>query len=240
MAEAIRRTSTSEAIVDHLLDRIRSGDYGPGDKLPSERELQAELGVGRLSLREALARLSALGIIRVDHGKGAYVQQGIDSGAMGSVLVPLFPHRSARTLRDLVEARSLVEGEQAALAASRRTAEDLERLRELVDVSEDSLGDHRAVAALDQKFHQEIARTAANEFLEAMLAALSEHVRAFLLDYARALHDPRSVLDRHRPILEAIEAGDADAAREQARRHVDVCKSSLQSYIDRCCEQSAN
>jgi GntR family transcriptional repressor for pyruvate dehydrogenase complex len=233
MAESIRRRSTSEAIVDHLLERIRSGEYGPGDKLPSERELQAELGVGRLSLREGLARLSALGIIRVDHGKGAFVQEGIDAGAMHSVLVPLFPHSNARTLRDLVEARSLVEGEQAALAARRRTEQDLQALRELVDVSTEEIEGSREVARLDQRFHREIARIADNEFLAAMLGALAQHVQAFLRDYARALDDPRSVLDRHRPILEAIEAGDADTARSEARRHVDVCKSSLENYIDR-------
>ena len=67
-AQSIQPMSKAEAIVQHLVGRIRAGEFGPGDRLPSERHLQRELGVGRLSLREGLARLSALGIIRVDHG----------------------------------------------------------------------------------------------------------------------------------------------------------------------------
>ena len=229
--EAIRRTSTAEAIVDHLLGRIRGGEFGPGDWLPSERLLQEQLGVGRLSLREALARLSALGIIRVDHGKGACIQEHIDKDVLINALVPAFPTRNPKTLQDLVEARALIEGELAAKAASHHTQTDIERLRCILDEPGEALGNDRALADLDYSFHREIARIADNEFLTVMMEALSDHIRTFLLTYVQAYRDPTGVIDRHRPLLQAISSGDADRARECARKHIDVCKSSLDAYI---------
>lgn len=230
MNAPVRRTSTAEAIVDRLLERIRSGEFGPGDRLPSERVLQDQLGVGRLSLREGLARLSALGVIRVDHGKGACVEQHVSHRALGHALVPLFVERSPERLQDLVEARALIEGEIAALAASRRTDDDVRRLRALLDEPGRALSDDRALARLDFEFHRELARIAGNEFLRAMHEALSEHIREFLLHYVRAHDDPRDVVERHRPVLAAVEEGDPDRSRSTAREHVSVCRSSLRTY----------
>jgi len=229
--EAIRRTSAPEAIVEHLLGRIRGGEFGPGDWLPSERLLQEQLGVGRLSLREALARLSALGIIRVDHGKGACIQTKIDKDVLINALVPSFPARNPKTLQDLVEARALIEGELAAKAALYHTDADIDKLRHILDEPGEAMVNDKALAELDYSFHREIARIADNEFLTVMMEALSDHIRTFLLNYVRAYRDPVSVIDRHRPLLEAIISGDADLARDRARKHIDVCRSSLDAYI---------
>ena len=229
--EAIRRISAPEAIVEHLLGRIRSGEFGPGDWLPSERLLQEQLGVGRLSLREALARLSALGIIRVDHGKGACIQTRIDKDVLINALVPSFPARNPKTLQDLVEARALIEGELAAKAALHHTEDDIKRLGRILDEPGQAMMDDRALAELDYAFHREIARIADNEFLTVMMEALSDHIRSFLLNYVRAYRDPTSVIDRHRPLLQAIVDGDPDCARDTAQRHIDVCKSSLDAYV---------
>ena len=230
-AATIRRTSTAEAIVEHLLARIRAGEFGPGDWLPSERLLQEELGVGRLSLREALARLSALGIIRVDHGKGARIQQRIDTNAVINALVPSFPERNPKTLQDLVEARALVEGELAARAAQQHTQEDIERLQRILDEPGEALVNDQALAELDYAFHREVARIADNGFLTVMMEALSNHIRSFLLNYVCAHRDRASMIDRHRPVLQAIKEGDPSRARRCARQHIDICKSSLDAFI---------
>lgn len=219
--------------MEHILERIRAGEFLPGDRLPSERELQKEIGVGRLSLREALARLSALGVIRVDHGRGSYVQKGLDSAILGTAMLPLFPTRSAKTLQDLVEARSLIEGELAARAAERRTDDDIEALKEHLERPGTALEDDGALAEFDFAFHREIARIADNDFLSVMLEALSEHVRSFLQDFARAQADRKNAVERHRPILEAIIDSDCERAREAARTHIDACKSSLQAYVNK-------
>jgi GntR family transcriptional repressor for pyruvate dehydrogenase complex len=232
VARPVRRTSTAEAIVDHLESRIRGGEFGPGDRLPSERQLQAELGVGRLALREGLARLCALGIIRVDHGKGAFVEEGPDASAIGRALVPLFADRSEKRLSDLVAARMLVEGELAGSAARRRDDDDVARLEALLQDASEAVEDERALAELDARFHSEVARMADNDFLRVMRDALAVPIRSFLAHHAAAQGDRVAALSRHWPIVEAIRDGDGDAARQAARDHVEACTSSLREYVE--------
>jgi len=233
MSVKLKRMSTAEAIVDHFKDEISTGRLGPGQKLPSERQLQESLGVSRLALREGLARLCALGIIRVEHGRGAFVQERVDGETLGSALVPLFPERDAKSLGDLVEARSLIEGEMAARAARRRTKEDVRALTRMLDEGLASVRDDASLAELDYAFHREIARIADNAFLGLMLEALSGHIRSFLTEYARAHKSRAEALERHRPILKAIADRNAEKAREAARKHVDACRSSLEKYVKR-------
>jgi DNA-binding FadR family transcriptional regulator len=234
----IRRISTPEMIVEHILKSIDRGEFRPGQRLPSERKLQEELGVGRLALREALARLSALGVIRVDHGRGAFLQECVRGETIGQVLTPLLAQRSPKSLEDLVQARSLIEGEVTALAAVRRIEADILRLEAMLDHPDVDPDDEETLAELDYAFHQEVARIADNEFLAVMLGALADQVRQFLLNYVRAYRDPVGIIERHRPIVDAIIAGDALRARDCAREHVNICKTSLETYRNQGRSQS--
>ena len=100
----LKKISTVEAVVNLLTSRIHTGIYPPGSKLPSERRLQMEFGVGRLALREALSRLNAMGIIATAHGRGTFVQDGVKSEALKNVLIPHFalddPKRLANRRRN--------------------------------------------------------------------------------------------------------------------------------------------
>jgi GntR family transcriptional repressor for pyruvate dehydrogenase complex len=239
--ETVRRTSTAEAIVEHLLGRIRNGEFGPGDWLPSERQLQAQLGVGRLSLREALARLAALGIIRVDHGKGACVQERISVEAVVNAFIPSFPDLNAKTLRDLVNARSLIEGELSARAALTRTDADTAALKAILDSSAENINGAARLAELDYSFHREIARIADNDFLRVVVGALSDHTRSFLLHfYMQEGRDKLGIIQRHRPILEAIAHGEPERARVCTREHIDASKSNLDAYVEWVTTRRAN
>ena len=132
MQEAIQSVSIVDAIERRLKEMIASGALAPGEQLPSERELQAKLRVSRLPLREALARLQALGLIRIRHGKGAFVEEGVSRDALRDVLIALFPDRNSDRLRELVEARGLLEGEISALASKHATNDELSQLATLL------------------------------------------------------------------------------------------------------------
>jgi len=231
MPGPVRRVSTSEAVANRLLERIRSGEFGPGDPFPSERDLQGQLGVGRLSLREGLARLSALGIIRVDHGKGARVRRKVDVEAVAQVLLPLFPHRQAKVLHDLLRARSVLDGELAAQAALVRTDEDIGSLRDLLEHPGEALSDDRALAELDFAFHREVARIGDNAYLAVVHDALATPIREYLLCYVRVHGNRQEVIERHRPILDAIVARDQAGARLAAVNHLEACKTSVDRFL---------
>lgn len=232
----LMRVSTTQAIVEHLKDRIQAGEFAPGSLLPSERELQEQLGVSRLAVRESLARLSALGIIRVAHGKGAFVSTEIDTNAIRDALSPLLPRNDFSRLRELLHARALIEGDQAAEAARKRTDEDIRRLEEILRPSPEVLADPEAYGDLDFRFHQQVARIAGNVFLTAMWEALASHIRVFLCEFARDPEVRESALERHRPILEAIAASRPGKARELGRNHLKPC---MEHYRKRLQSESA-
>jgi DNA-binding FadR family transcriptional regulator len=231
-SQLIRPMSKAQAIVQHFIGLIRDGEYGPGDRLPSERRLQDEFGVGRLSLREGLARLSALGVIRIEHGKGAFVQAKASSHSLAYAMTPCFSERDQRSMEDLVHTRELIEGELSGLAAQCRQEADIQKLEAILENPDITHMGEEELADVDLAFHLEIARVANNEFLEVMLTAIRTHIHSYLVHYVRAVNDPLLVVNRHWAILQTIIDQDPDQARQLARAHVKECKANLESYVE--------
>jgi DNA-binding FadR family transcriptional regulator len=229
--QSIRPMSRAEAIVEQVVGLIHDGEFGPGDRLPSERHLKDKLGVGRLSLREGLARLSALGIIRIEHGRGAFVQAKASSDSLAHAMTPCFSERNQKSMEDLVHTRALIEGELSGLAAQCRREGDIQRLKAILESPDIIRMDEEELADVDLAFHLGIARVANNEFLEVMLTAIRTHIHSYLVHYVRAVNDPMLVVRRHWPILQAIIDQNPDQARQLASDHVKECKSLLQQYV---------
>jgi GntR family transcriptional regulator, transcriptional repressor for pyruvate dehydrogenase complex len=225
MSIPLRKVTATEAIVQSLKERIKNGEFGPGEQLPSEQILVQEYGVSRLTLREALARLSALGVLQVKHGKGAFVTNSISISAIDDILIPLFPYHDNDRMRDLVEARNLIESEIAARVAENRTREQLEYLKSLLAYDESILSDPELFAERDYEFHFALVKMSGNEFFIAIYQALSRQIRAFLIRYATSIKDRAAAVERHRPILKAIIDQDVELARKLAREHATICAS---------------
>lgn len=229
----LQKTSAVEAVVKLLIDRIHSGEYQAGQKLPSERLLQEEIGVGRLTLREALSRLNAMGIITTAHGRGTYVEDDIKSQTFRDILVPYFALNDPKRLRDLVVARSMLESEIAGLAAEQRTDADLDSLAEIVDCTFPADIGLEEVAQQDLLFHRKLAEIIDNGFLAKMHEALVDNIRLFLREYVKSKTSPEEVMQPHIPILEAIKLGDAESARYHARMHVSYSVQDYENYINK-------
>jgi len=226
-----QKTSAVEAVVKLLIGRIHSGEYQAGQKLPSERLLQEEIGVGRLTLREALSRLNAMGIITTAHGRGTYVEDDIKSQTFRDILVPYFALNDPKRLGDLVVARSMLESEIAGLVAEQRTDADLAALAEIVDYRFPPDIKLDEVVQQDLLFHQKLAEIIDNGFLAKMHEALVDNIRLFLREYVKSKTSPEEVMWPHIPILEAIKLGDAESARHHARMHVSYSVQDYEKYI---------
>lgn len=230
MNSYLKRTSTAEAVVNWLKEELARGMLHPGDKLPSERQLQEQFAISRFALREGLARLSALGIVRIVHGKGAFITNGISSDSLGNVLLPAMTTDPDQSLRDLFEARLLIETEMARQAARRSTPEHLTALDTILEQTAESLDSSARFAELDYEFHLAVGVAAGNLFLCKMLDALREQVRSFLDQHARSPASRRAALRTHREIIGHIRARDPENAACTMGRHLKGCKSNYETY----------
>jgi GntR family transcriptional repressor for pyruvate dehydrogenase complex len=227
MSLLIESVTVVDAIERHIKKLIATGVLKPGHQLPSERELQLELRVSRLPLREALARLQALGLIRIRHGKGAFVENNVSPSALSDVLIALFPSHNQDRLRDLVEARGLLESEISALASQKATPQQLDNLEKLLVEISVKVRDAGEFADLDYTFHHQMATIADNSFLLLMHEALGPHIRSFIMGYAQTVEDRQRAHDRNLDLLKAIRSRDPKIAAQMARAHLLPCLKSI-------------
>ncbi|MED5621875.1 FadR/GntR family transcriptional regulator [Ideonella sp. BN130291] len=219
-----RRARTLAAeLVEALGMRIREGKMSPNDKLPTEAAMMAEYGVSRTVVREAISRLQASGLVETRHGIGTFVVGLGDSGSFR-----IAPEQVA-TLRDVVavlELRIGIETESAALAAVRRTPENLAAMRTALDAFAEAIEQGRAAVAPDFQFHVEIARATQNHhFTEIMTMLGATIIPRARLEPAEVTSDERRTYLRrvnaeHESIFDAIAAQDTDAARAAMRTHL--------------------
>ncbi|MDQ6926923.1 MAG: FadR family transcriptional regulator [Candidatus Eremiobacteraeota bacterium] len=209
-------------VVDALLPMIVGGKLAPGSLLPTEPEMGARFGVSRSVVREALRVLGAKGLIEVRHGSGTRVTTPDRWDPLDpTILAELHAGGpSVMVLHDLLEARTIVECEVAALAAERASQEQRAMLDEALQLMRDSLDDPPRYVTGDSAFHLALLKAARNRVLERMTQPMHE-----LLQYAQALTDAipgvltRALAD-HEAIADAVMRRDAKGAREAMRAHL--------------------
>jgi DNA-binding FadR family transcriptional regulator len=208
----------TQQVQDQLKELILSGAFHPGERLPSERDLMEALGVSRTAIREGLGALQALGLVAIRHGSGVYVSDTFPSSTVPDTLGRM--EADPATARDLIEVRLIVEPEITALAASRATEEDLDRLRHDVEAFRTQLGSVRRPPT-DLQFHVDLCKATHN----APLLTIVQWVVQF---YAKSGQVPKAkdVLDHERICL-AVASRDPEAARDAMRAHLEWVRESL-------------
>ncbi|MGW2341622.1 FadR/GntR family transcriptional regulator [Streptomyces sp. NPDC001661] len=211
--------SAVEKAFHGLRQMIATERLGPGERIPAEADLCAELGVSRGPLREAVRMLAALGVIEPRHGSGTYVSGLRPQDLIGSLslTVDLLPLAG---LLEMYEIRRLLEGHAAARAAARRTDEDMRILNALVEAME-STEDPDKASALDHDFHCEIARIGANPTLAALISVFRSRSRKYqIFTLPEGPHLRRRSDEGHRELTRAIADRDPAAATCAAHAHV--------------------
>jgi GntR family transcriptional repressor for pyruvate dehydrogenase complex len=199
---------------------IRSGELGPGDRLPPENELAERLGVSRGSLREAVRALSQINVLDVRRGDGTYVTS-LAPGELLSGMVFAMEFLQVQGLEEVVEVRRLLLPPAAALAAQRVTKEQLTDMHAVVDQLERAT-DPDEIAGLHRRFGSLVSDASGNETLSSILRALQlrgENIRRAWLSADPANRDV--ALAHQRMLLDALERGDSDMARSIATVQVD-------------------
>jgi GntR family transcriptional repressor for pyruvate dehydrogenase complex len=227
MREPITKQKTYELIADQLLGEIGTRLH-PGDTFPTERELTASFKVGRSSVREGLRMLESRGVIRAV-GNGTFVVAELRSPLNRSLSLLLSLEEG--NLRELYELRRMLEGEAAALAATRRSDEDLASMAAAIEDMAKGLDDRDAYAGADVRFHVAVAAATGNRVaLHAMHAIRELLERALEQVYGIPGSAARS-LEQHREILGAIQAGEAEEARGRMRTHLTRVEQEIHDAV---------
>lgn len=220
--DPIRPRKLADDVQERLLQMIQGGSLGPGDPLPSERELMQALKVGRPAIREAMQGLHRIGLVDIRHGERARVSEpsvGRMIESMGMTMRHVLQHSPA-SLEHLKEARAIFEMEMAQIAARKRTQSDLDRLRRILERQTAAKSDARQFQDIDGEFHREIAAVSGNPILAAVSEAIFRWLAEFHVDLVRSPGLEKLTLSEHRAILEAIAAKDATRAANAIRDHL--------------------
>ncbi len=215
-----------QAVLEHVESRLLSGDLAPGDRLPGERALSAELGVGRSSVREALRVLEVLGLIRTQAGSGPSAGAIIiatPSGGM-SALMRLQVAAHGFPVADIVRTRLILETAVAGELAEAVPAPDLAAADRLLDAMDSPDLVPSEFLALDATFHLALAEASGNQVIAATMAGLRSGIEGYALAGLATIADWGATSARlrheHRGIVEAIRAADAASARTRIHGHI--------------------
>lgn len=215
--ERVTRPRLYEQLVEQILSYIESAQLKPGDLLPAERDLAERLGVSRATLAQALVALEVLGVIDVQHGTGAVLAR---RPSVASVIKGLREHRSR--LPEIVEARSTLEGKLAALAAARRTEEDLAAIDHALEVMAQEIKDGDRGVHGDELFHEAITAAAHSSVLAQLMAFIAEMILETRMESLGQPGRPGQSLASHRKIADAIRSQDAEGAAEAMLAHIEL------------------
>ncbi len=223
--EAVTSKRLYRQIADQLAELVRKGEFKPGDRLPSERDLSQQFNVSRASVREALIALEIDGLVDVRVGLGVFVNAAPAANSQTAALGEPGPF-------EVLSARYLIEGETAALAARDGSARDHARIRETLQLMAEEIGSTGAGLDADALFHLRIAEASGNSALvhlvhqlwsfrySAMFRKLDEHFDS------PARH--QEAIEEHRQLVEAIERRDVEGARAAMVSHLDAVRAALE------------
>jgi GntR family transcriptional repressor for pyruvate dehydrogenase complex len=217
----IRRRKLYEEIAERVEERIRSEEIAPGARLPSERELMREFGVGRPAVREALFHLNRMGLIELRSGERAKVAEPTAEAVVDTLSgAARYFLSQPGGIDHFQQARSFFETGLARYAAEKASPEDLAALGAALEANRQAVGDVRKFGETDVAFHYALATIPRNPIYTAIHAAIIE----WLVEQRQVtLSIPgqnRIAYEAHADIYRAIEARDPDEAELQMRTHL--------------------
>ena len=210
----------SSSIADQIRQAIVTGKLDQGARLPPERELAEQFGVSRVTVRDALRALEAMGLIEVRVGArgGAFVT--VPSGAIVGQTMSDMMMMSAVTPEDIVEARLIVELGIVTLACSRATDEDIALLRALTDRAAEALRSKTYTREISWDFHALLAQAAHNGAVEGLAQSFRSSLSLHPIRTREGAAAHARTVEEHGRILQAIERRDGRTVRREMAHHL--------------------
>ncbi len=230
--ETIKRSTTADKVFDILHQWIASGRLQEGEVLPSQDELSRRFEVSRNTLREAIFKLSALGLVQAKQGVGTVVQSRSSANYLSGLQDHLLMDRIS--MREFLEARVSIETTIVRLAVARASQEDIDRLDKILDRQREAIkaGDEVEFVKHDVAFHGELGHACGNRVMLKISQTVYNLLRSYITTVAGAPGNIEQALRYHRQILAAIKNRDAQAAENNMVSHLQETVRRFQEAMD--------
>jgi len=215
--QRLMRPRLYEQVAEQITAWITSNGLREGDRLPPERELATRLGVSRATLSQALVALEVIGVVTVRHGDGTILTE-----QQGATKIVDAIRQHANRLPEIIETRDALETKIAALAAVRRTDEDLARIDDALHGMEADIESGGRGVEGDELFHGAVTAAAHSLLLARLMDEIGDLIRETRIESLSQPGRPKKSLAGHRAIAEAIRTGDAKTAAAAMHAHVEL------------------
>ena len=223
--KVINKKSTLEVIVQQIKSQIKKGILKPGEKLPSERKLADQLGVSRASVREAIQALAFSGYLEVIQGKGTYI---LEIAIKYDEIVNFFSEFSNYSLDDLMEARIMLEGEFARVAALNASQKEIDVIEKIFNEIAKSK-DLNSFVVKDLEFHLTVAKATHNPFMYGLMKIVGEMLyKETHRIIGRSRYTRENTIETTRDLVQAIKQRDAEKAKKLMAEHIRNVRVSLE------------
>ncbi|GAA4696655.1 FadR/GntR family transcriptional regulator [Nocardioides nanhaiensis] len=216
--QRLMRTRLYEQVAEQITQWIADNGLTTGDRLPPERELATRLGVSRATLSQALVALEVIGVVSVRHGDGTVISGDPAPARHARIVDAIRAH--ADRLPEIIETRDALETKIAALAAQRRTDDDLARIDDALAAMEADIDAGGRGVEGDERFHGAVTAAAHSLLLARLMDEIGDLIRETRIESLGQPDRPRNSLAGHRAVAEAIRAGDPAAAATAMHEHV--------------------
>jgi GntR family transcriptional repressor for pyruvate dehydrogenase complex len=228
----IKKVSTASKVFETLYEMIVSGQFERGEKLPSQEELARQFGVSRNTLREAMNKLYAMGLLSSHQGVGTVVESPTPEGYLSSLSGQFL--LDSLSVREFIEARICIERTAVRLAVARAGSHKLERLQGILDSQKLAFDNNDAAefTRQDAAFHLELTQMSGNRVLMKFLQTIQDMLHRFIGEVVRLPGAISDALHFHLQITGAIAAKDADLAEREMVSHLFDVVRRIESNLD--------
>jgi GntR family transcriptional repressor for pyruvate dehydrogenase complex len=231
--ETIRKASAPQMVAEQIIQKIEVGQLSPGGRLPAQRDLARQLGVGRSSIREAINALVVLGYLEVIQGKGTYIRQRLPQ--TDPTMEKLNAALAAGSIFDLMEARLLLESRSASLAAQRADESQIRKLKKTIAHLKTNDREYIVFLQADMAFHKAVAEATGNvvicEMTKLILDKLVVHHSSLKTKRLSAKYRATSI-DTAAKVVECIQHQDDKNASLWMEKHLKAIEEELKHIID--------
>lgn len=220
----VKRESVSDQVFEQLKSNILTGEWKPNEKIPSENELTEQFGVSRVSIRQALQRLAAIGLIKTKIGEGSFISE-LNVGVVMNHMIPAV-YLNNNSLSEILEFRRTIEGKVTELAVEKATTEEIEELAEIYHEMEKEKDNLEAFSKADYQFHYLLGKMTKNTLFTQLFNILHNDLSNAFSEIVTARGN-KAGLHYHKLILEAIQARDSKKAKSFMDEHMEELYASF-------------